>query len=159
MVSNPDELIAPCGINCAVCAGYLSYKNNLKDKGIRMPACAGCRTRRKQCAYLKKQRTSCSKLMNNKGAFCFECADFPCAHLRTIDARYRNRYRTSLIENLNFIKKKGIENFLAVQEAKWKCPNCGGTLCCHNGLCFGCDLEKLRVKENKLRWENEGSDC
>jgi hypothetical protein len=25
-------------------------------------------------------------------------------------------------------------------------------ICCHNGLCFSCDLEKLRSKKQKYRW-------
>jgi hypothetical protein len=60
----------------------------------------------------------------------------------------------SPIENLSFIKENGVERFLEAQAQKWRCPTCGGVVCCHNGLCFRCDLEKLRAKKKKLRWED-----
>jgi len=144
-----SELISPCGMNCAICSGYLSYKNDVKNKGIRMPYCMGCRPRNKKCAFLKKH---CSKLANDEVTFCFECSSFPCDRLRTIDSRYRSRYRMSMIENLNFIKENGIEKFLDSQEKSWKCRSCGELVCCHNGICFNCGLEKLRNKKQKYRW-------
>jgi len=145
-----SELISPCGMNCAICSGYLSYKNDVKNKGIRMPYCIGCRPRNKKCAFLKKH---CSKLANDEVTFCFECSGFPCDRLRTIDSRYRSRYRMSMIENLNFIKENGIEKFLDSQEKSWKCRSCSELVCCHNGICFNCSLEKLRNKKQKYRWD------
>ena len=148
---NTTELVAPCGMNCGLCASYLALKYDVKSQGIKMPTCTGCRPRGKQCAYLKKQ---CLKL-NENNAFCFECKDFPCHRLRTIDARYQSRYRTSFIENLMFIKEKGLEEFVRAQEKKWRCPECGvGVICCHNGICFNCRIEKLREKKRKYRWED-----
>jgi hypothetical protein len=75
------ELIAPCGMNCAVCSGYLALKHDVKSKGIRMPYCQGCRPRDKKCAFLKKR---CELLLDNKVRFCYECNDFPCERLRRI---------------------------------------------------------------------------
>jgi len=142
-------LIAPCGMNCALCAGYLALKNDVKNKGIRMINCPGCRPRKKKCAFLKGH---CSKLSKGEVTYCFECNSFPCDRLRTIDKRYRSRYRMSMIENLNFIKQNGMEKFLEAQQETWKCPNCGELISCHNGLCFNCDLGKLKNKKQKYRW-------
>lgn len=145
-------LIAPCGMNCALCAGYLALKNDLKSKGIRMINCAGCRPRNKKCAFLKGH---CSKLSKGELTFCFGCDSFPCERLKTIDNRYRSRYRMSMIENLNLIKENGMEKFLENQEETWKCQNCGEVISCHNGLCFKCDLEKLKNKKQKYRWDED----
>ncbi|MFC1995459.1 DUF3795 domain-containing protein [Chloroflexota bacterium] len=49
-----EELIAPCGMNCGICSGYLASKYDIKSKGIKMPYCIGCRPRDKKCAFLKK---------------------------------------------------------------------------------------------------------
>ena len=144
------ELIAPCGMNCAICASYLAQKNDVKSKGVRMPYCVGCRPRNKNCAFLKKQ---CSKLLNGEVKFCFECSSFPCDRLKTIDYRYKTRYRMSMIENLEFIRAKGIEEFLSKQNESWKCKNCGQLVCCHNGICFKCGLEKLKNKKQMYRWD------
>ncbi|MCX6353824.1 MAG: DUF3795 domain-containing protein [Candidatus Aureabacteria bacterium] len=143
------ELIAPCGMNCVICGRYLAMKYDVKSQGVRMPYCAGCRVRGKQCAYLKKP---CGSLLNNSAGYCHKCAGFPCGRLGTIDARYRKRYRMSMIENLRFIKSQGLKKFLAREKKKWRCRRCGGIICCHNGLCFSCDLHILKKKKQKYRW-------
>ena len=144
------ELIAPCGMDCALCASYLAQKNDVKGRGFRMPICVGCRPRGKQCAFIKK---GCSKLSKGEIAFCFECTDFPCSRLKTLSDRYLSRYRMSPVENLRFIKENGMESFLEAQTRKWSCPTCGGMICCHNGLCFNCDFEKLKTKKPLYRWD------
>jgi hypothetical protein len=58
-----------------------------------------------------------------------------------------------MIENLNLIKEEGMAAFLNREEEKWLCPNCGGLICCHNGLCFNCGIELLKNKKQKYRWE------
>ena len=148
---NP-ELVAPCGIYCSLCSGYLAMQHNLKNKGIRMTYCAGCRPRDKKCAFLKKK---CQRLLNHTVQFCYECPTYPCTPLTHLDTRYRTFFHLSLLENLSSLKKNGIDAFLRSQEQTWRCPTCGGTICCHNGLCFLCDLERLRHKKQPYRWDHE----
>jgi hypothetical protein len=150
-ISNID-LISPCGMNCAICGSYLSNKNDIKSKGISIPYCSGCRPRDKKCAFLKKR---CDLLMDNKVRFCYKCKNFPCDNLQRIDKRYRTLYRMSMIENLKFIEENGIEKFLEKEKKKWKCPDCNGTISCHNGICFKCGLDKLKQKKKMYRWDDE----
>lgn len=150
-VAITSELISPCGMNCAICASYLAEKNDIRSKGVKLPYCVGCRPRNKNCAFLKK---GCARLSRGEVSFCFECANFPCDNLVALDSRYKSRYRMSMIENLNFIRECGIEKFIEKQENIWNCEVCGELLCCHNGLCFNCDLEKIRNKKQKYRWDN-----
>jgi hypothetical protein len=149
--SNSKELVAPCGMNCAICSGYLALKHEVKTKGVRMPYCKGCRPRGKICAFLKKK---CELLLNNKVRFCYECKNFPCDRLLHLDKRYRTYFRMSMVENLKTIKEEGIQEFLKMEEEKWECPECGGVICCHNGICFSCSLDKLKEKEKLYRWES-----
>ncbi|UCE98283.1 MAG: DUF3795 domain-containing protein [Dehalococcoidia bacterium] len=146
-----EELIAPCGMNCGICSGYLAWYHDVKNKGIKMPYCKGCRSRDKQCAFLKKR---CKLLLNKEVKYCFECSDFPCKNLNHIDKRYRTHYKMSMIENLKLIRDKGVNQLLISEKKNWKCPNCSGVICCHNGICFNCSLELLRQKIQKYRWEN-----
>jgi hypothetical protein len=146
-----EELVAPCGMNCNVCAAYLAAAHDVKSKGIRTPYCAGCRPRGKTCAYIKRD---CALLHKNKIRYCYECPTFPCKRLSTLDKRYRTRYRMSEIENLQRIRDEGIASFLKAEEAKWRCPECGGTVCCHNGICYDCGLDKLKVKKKQFRWDD-----
>ncbi len=146
-----EELIAPCGMNCGLCSGYLAFKYDVKGKGIRMPYCTGCRPRDKKCAFLKKK---CKLLLENKVNYCYECHDFPCSILDHLDKSYQTNFRMSMIENLNYIKKYGINQFLDREYEKWKCIECGKVICCHNGICFNCGIDKLKGKKNKYRWED-----
>ena len=146
------DLVAPCGMDCNVCSGYLAMLHDMRSKGIRLSYCKGCRPRDKKCAFLKK---SCPHLLKHSVTYCYECKDYPCERLKQIDTRYKTFFRMSLLENLSSIKKNGIEKFLRVEEEKWRCPTCGGVICCHNGLCFQCDSDRLRNKSQMYRWEDE----
>jgi len=147
-----EILIAPCGMNCAICSGYLALKYGVKSKGIRMPYCAGCRPRDKQCAFLKKK---CHLLLESKVQYCYECDDFPCITLQHLEKRYKTFFRMSMVDNLRYIKNNGMEKFLEKEEQKWKCPECGAVICCHNGICFNCGLDKLKSKKKRYRWEDD----
>ena len=147
-----EELIAPCGMNCGICSGYLASKYDIKGKGIKMPYCIGCRQRNKKCAFLKKL---CDLLIEGRVQYCYECDDFPCLRLQSIDKRYRTNYRMSMIDNLKYIKENSIIKFLEKETDKWKCPRCGAEICCHNGICFNCGLDKLARKKNRYRWEDD----
>jgi len=60
----------------------------------------------------------------------------------------------SMIENLRAIREHGLENFLGKEEAKWTCPDCGNTICCHIGLCLNCKLDTL-LQNRRYRWDQE----
>lgn len=141
------ELVAPCGMNCALCMSYLAMRYDVKSKGVMMPYCAGCRPRGKMCAFIKKR---CELILKNKVQFCHECKEYPCAKLERLDASYRKRYQTSFIRNLDSIKKNGITKFLKAQRKKRRCPRCGGIICVHNNKCFHCDIGKMK-KEGELK--------
>jgi len=127
------EQIASCGMNCGICIGFFGYAINGRK---RKNPCIGCRARDKNCAFIKKQ---CKKVLSNEIEYCFECNDFPCENLEKLDKRYQEKYDMSMIENLKFIKKNGINLFLKQQEEKYKCPECGGVICVHNKKCYNCE--------------------
>ena len=146
-----EKLIAPCGMNCSVCIAHQAMVNDLDKKGFHRTYCPGCLPRGKNCTFMKHQ---CDLVGKGLVRFCSECGKFPCARLKNLDKRYRTKYHLSMIENLEFIQKNGMPSFLEKEEAKWRCPDCGGEICCHNGLCLKCDLDKLR-RNRKYRWDEE----
>jgi hypothetical protein len=117
-----------------------------------MPYCIGCRPRDKKCAFLKKR---CEVLLTGQVDYCYECGDYPCEKLERLDKQYKAKYRMSMIENLDHIERNGISRFLEEQEEHWKCPECGGVICCHNGICFDCSLGKLKDRAKLYRWEDQ----
>ncbi len=92
-------LIAPCGINCGRCIAHLRQERR----------CAGCNStvgsKANHCATCKIK--NCAESENGAQKFCFTCAKFPCARMRQLDKRYRLKYGTSLIENLERIRDLG----------------------------------------------------
>jgi len=131
-----EDLIAPCGMNCGICSGYLAFSNNIPKKKGKISHCRGCRPRNKQCAYIKGH---CDNLKYNRIKFCFECTEYPCERLKHFDERYKKNYEMSLIENLNRIKNIGLSAFITEQNNKYKCPNCNGVICVHNKKCYSCE--------------------
>lgn len=146
-----EILIAPCGMNCSLCIAYQAKLYDLDKQGFRRKYCPGCLPRGENCTHM---RDHCDLVGKGQVRFCFECGDFPCKRLKNLDKRYRTKYHLSMIENLNCIKEQGIETYLAKEKTRWRCPECGEIICCHNGLCLNCDLEKLR-RNRKYRWNEQ----
>lgn len=124
------SLIAPCGMNCGTCLAYLREKNK----------CPGCRTCSddkavsvKRCIIIK-----CSHLDKTASKFCYDCEKYPCLRLKQLDKRYRTKYRTSFIENLTYIKEKGIDEFIVFESQRRRCPECRSVLTVHRDYCLFC---------------------
>lgn len=130
-----SSLIAPCGMNCSICLGYIREKNK----------CLGCR---KIDAYKSSYGRkciirNCNILKENKMKFCSDkCEKYPCKRMKNLDIRYRTRYGMSMLENLENIKKLGIRVFVKNEESRWKCTKCGNTLCAHRNFCLKCGEKK-----------------
>jgi len=129
------ELIAPCGMNCALCASYLARAFGVPRNAGRVSHCAGCRPRDKPCAFIKKR---CVRVARKEISFCHECSLMPCPDLVRVDRLYRTRYGMSMVANLEFLRAKGMTAFLRRQRKEHACPACGDVVCVHNGVCFAC---------------------
>jgi hypothetical protein len=119
------KLIAPCGMNCAVCMAHLRENNK----------CPGCRAINKNsespCTRVNCKIKNCGILKEKEWKYCsVNCKEFPCDRLKKLDERYRKKYGMSMIENLKKIDEKGIRNFLKQEESKWIKE--GRILCVHN---------------------------
>lgn len=148
--SNKADLVAPCGMNCSICMAYLREKNK----------CPGCRlfNAKKPVSIARCKIKNCEAIQKSEVEFCFGCEDFPCKSLKHLDKRYRTKYNMSMLENLEYIKKYGIDKFLENEDARWTCSKCGGTICVHKGYCYSCkkiywslkNMAKIDLKkENK----------
>lgn len=113
------SLIAPCGMNCGVCKAHLREKN----------ACPGCYqpdiNKAKSCVECKIK--ACGE---RKGKYCFMCDKFPCDRLKHLDERYRKKYEMSEIENLEFIRSNGINEFVKSENKRWLSDK--GIYCVHD---------------------------
>lgn len=149
-----ENLIAPCGMNCSLCVSYQFMKGDLNQKGFHKKYCPGCIPRGLHCLFMGD---CCALMRVGSVRFCFGCTNFPCKRLKALDSRYRKKYGMSMIENLTVIREQGLQTFLNQQETKWRCATCGALICCHNGLCLRCDLEKI-IQNKKYRKELKSDD-
>ena len=130
----PIKLIAPCGMNCRLCWGYIREKNT----------CPGCLSKEIQESQKSKYRTTCKirnceRITKGKTKYCSEnCGGFPCTRLRQLDKRYRSKYGMSMIENLRIIYETGIKQYILNEKLKWICPECGEMICVHKPICLSC---------------------
>jgi hypothetical protein len=125
-----SSMIAPCGMNCALCLAFQRQKNR----------CFGCVTnvlpKMNYCAKCKIR--NCASIKNTGAKYCSACIEFPCRLVKHIDKRYRFKYRMSMIENLDFIKNNGIRKFISLEKKRRICTNCGRVICIHRENCLVC---------------------
>jgi hypothetical protein len=124
----PVTLIAPCGMNCAVCYVYLRKKK----------PCLGCRgqdeAKPDHCRQCKIKDCASGQGVD----FCFNCPTFPCPVIKRLDKSYRQRYQISLIENALRLETIGARQYLIEEKEKWTCPACGGAISLHDRVCSEC---------------------
>lgn len=127
---NEISLIAPCGMNCGICLGYLREKNR----------CGGCNANDSSLPnYCSKCIIrNCENIAASEVKLCYQCSKFPCARLRQLDKRYKTNYGMSMLENLNQIRDLGMDQFLENENERWKCKSCGATICVHRKICLNC---------------------
>lgn len=127
-----DSMFAPCGMNCQVC-----YKHCAKQK-----LCPGCRDgdpeKPGHCRTCKIKDCALARQLTH----CFECPDFPCPFIKSLEKSYQTRYRTSLIQNSLTVKEAGLEAFMRQQREEYTCPGCGGIISLHDGECSECGRQR-----------------
>ena len=119
-------MIAPCGMNCNLCSWVQDPTK---------PGCPGCRPRGRGCVHKKGL---CGRLARREIDFCYKCDEFPCESLLAVEARYLRVHNYSFVENLRFIRSRGMPAFLRRESERYTCPACGRLLTVHSDKCPHC---------------------
>jgi len=102
------ETIGACGIDCGLCPRFYTKGNSI------CPGCGGLNFKEKHppCGTL----TCC---LRRGFETCGECADFPCSRYKS-ESENLDSFVTHkrMISNLEYIKKNGIEQFIAKQKVR-----------------------------------------
>jgi len=136
MTSNfSEKLIGPCGMNCGICYAFLRTKNK----------CPGCRNfdADEPVSIARCKIRNCDNVKTGQVNFCYECSTYPCKRLKDLDMRYRKKYHMSEIENLEYIKEKGVAELVERERKRWTCSDCGGTINVHKQVCSECGKRKM----------------
>lgn len=128
------DMFAPCGMNCMVCYNHCYHKK----------PCAGClnsdRGKPEHCRKCRIKDCTAGKNIT----YCYECSDFPCKQIKSLEKSYNSRYHASLLENSSDVKEHGMEALLEKHRRKYKCPDCGGIISLHDAECSECQY-KMRT--------------
>lgn len=121
-------LFAPCGMNCMVCYKHCAHKK----------PCDGClrsdQGKPEHCRDCKIK--TCVK--EKEIAYCFECSEYPCKQIKTLEKSYNTRYSASLIENSLYVKEYGLTAFMKMQKERFTCTVCGEIISLHDAECSEC---------------------
>lgn len=132
-----EELLAPCGLYCGVCAIYIAHKNNNdKFKKALLPvyngfvkniddlACTGCLSDGVVFPFCQKcPIKDCTREKEIDG--CHQCDEWPCKFIENfpIEVGKKVIHRT-----IPAWRKLGDEEFAKQEEERYKCPECGNSL-------------------------------
>ena len=138
-----SDLIGYCGLYCGACSFKVAHDENERGHLLCMPShfdkykdmplqpCPGCKLDRhgSDCKI-----RDCAK--SRELSHCGLCTDFPC----DIITAFNNDglpHHAEVIENLTMLRDSGEEQWLRVQEQKWRCP-CGAKLSWYVEECLSC---------------------
>lgn len=140
MEINPN-LLAPCGLYCGVCGVYYATrdKNNkfmetllnfyqdkmpgLENVSIDDLKCEGCLSDQ---TSLFCRTCSIKDCTHKKGyAGCHECNEFPCKHIENFPMPVGKKV---ILRTIPYWRQEGTEKFVADEEARYVCPDCGNKI-------------------------------
>lgn len=140
MEINPN-LLAPCGLYCGVCGVYYATrdKNNkfmetllnfyqdkmpgLENVSIDDLKCEGCLSDQ---TSLFCRTCSIKDCTHKKGyAGCHECNEFPCEHIENFPMPVGKKV---ILRTIPSWRQEGTEKFVADEEARYVCPDCGNKI-------------------------------
>ncbi len=133
-----------CGLYCGACGILMATETGQTDE-----ECWGCKSDKvaKHCNDCRIK--ACAQSRNV--AFCCDCSDYPC---KTLTAFKEDGWPHHLVgvSNLNAIRRQGIQQWLADQETRWKCPGCGRKFEYYQTNCPQCGrhLRDSRVEAQEL---------
>ena len=151
MRQDASKLVGICGLYCGTCPSYLAYQENDVEEiertsqrlgiPIEEVRCDGCLSGRvrPRCVDCKPGFRRCAT--EKKVTWCFQCPDFPCQRLRDFtNVHIVNgiSHHAHVIDDLQYMKEHGIEQWLEKQDRAARCPQCGKKLYWFSRVCPGC---------------------
>ncbi len=135
MKSRRSEL-SPCGIFCPACAAFNK-------------SCLGCpseiKEQKRKSKWSCKIRACCYDEM--KIDYCGQCAQFPC---KTINKKLisshrgdtRFAYRHEIPDNMEKLKRLGVDRYIKNKRQEYTCPACGGIVYFYYDSCSQCGARR-----------------
>ena len=153
MKLNPN-LLAPCGLYCGVCGVYYATRDKnemfmqklldfyqarmpgLKNISIDDLQCEGCLSKKTSIFCRTCSIKACTRKKDYAG--CHECDEFPCKFIENFPISIGRRVSLRAIP---YRRKWGTEKWVADEEARYVCPDCGNKIFRGAKRCNKCKIE------------------
>jgi hypothetical protein len=141
----PDKrLAAVCGLFCPACTVLIGHQDDPERlarlaKRLQHPVeeleCNGCRSEKR--SYYCREHCTMIRCAAEKGIeFCGQCPEYPCADLKTFQARMP--HRIELWKSQERIKKAGYERWYVEMVEHYSCPECHTLNSAYDLVCRKC---------------------
>lgn len=143
MAINPN-FVAPCGLYCGVCAIHMAgrdnnekfkerlvslYQGGVAGKGL-LPnseklttadiKCNGCLS---EDTFMHCQQCEIRKCTRERGYIgCHQCDEFPCSYIDDFPMAVGKKV---ILRAIPYWREKGTEKWIADEQARYVCPECG----------------------------------
>lgn len=121
-----------CGLYCGACPVMLGTK-----AGTEANACHGCKSEKPAGFCAECGIKACARGRGYE--FCHECGELQtCERIRQFMADEKWPYHQGVMKNLEIISRDGVERWLAEQERRWRCAECGAAHSWWDETCREC---------------------
>ena len=139
-----QDLIAPCGLYCGVCAIYIAHRDNNQKFKERLVAlykggvpgkgtlpnsdnlkiedmqCDGCMSDNR---FMHCQQCEIRECTQEKGyTGCHQCDEFPCEHIENFPMLVGKKV---ILRAVPYRREFGIRKWIQDEEVRYFCPECG----------------------------------
>lgn len=144
--ASDKKLAAVCGLYCGACTLFIATREDperlralaarfqLSEEAIK---CYGCRSDKRFPHCEECRMSACA---DERGiAFCSECAEYPCEHLKQFQSE--RPHRIELWDDLERIKAIGCELWMQKIREHYSCPRCRTINSAYDLKCRKCGEE------------------
>jgi hypothetical protein len=153
MEMNPN-LLSPCGLYCGVCGMYYATRDNnhrflekllsfyqnampgLEDITVKDLECEGCLSDRRSVFCQACAIKDCNREKAYSG--CHECDEFPCELIDHFPIAVGKKV---VMRAVPYRRKWGTQKWVADEEARYVCPECGNQVFRGAKRCNQCKIE------------------
>ncbi len=151
-----------CGLYCGACSVLKAYQTGSKDDlavffgdeaGLELKCC-GCKSDTVFSNCVNCQIRYCAA--DKKVEHCIECKEYPCSLLSPDNLKYmtdRVPHVCLTSQGLLAIQEVGLDQWLADQAIKWKCPECQTDFSWYTAQCSKCGKDLRGIKGYKNQFD------
>jgi len=132
-----------CGIYCGACEFVHAERNGSLEeiakragKPADLIACHGCKSDMvtKCCTECKVRACAMERGLET----CIECEECPCELFEPFKVGGFYPLYVLMMNNLNTIKRTGLDAYLEERKKRWQCPDCGTSFWWYQKTCEDC---------------------